>query len=191
MYRPDYNKKFKEVPQCGQSVCLHVCCAPCSAGVWERLSGFAVYPYYYNPNIDTIGEYYVRLLQFSKLGLSVRPQFYDHAEFMHAVRGLENEPEGGLRCRVCIAMRLRKTAEYAAARGFDYFCSTLSVSPHKNAAYINSVGEALAAEYGVAWLYNDFKKENGFARSVQVSRDKSLYRQDYCGCEFGRARIAK
>ena len=188
MNKTDYNKCMKEkaAAHAGAKLLLHVCCAPCSSSVLPRLSSFAVTPFYCNPNIDTKEEFDKRYAQFAKLG--VRPVCvpYDHEAFLACVRGLENEHEGGARCRKCIFMRLEETAKYAAAHGYDCFCSSLSVSPHKDAAFINEAGEALAKQYGVAFLPNDFKKENGYLESVRRSKEADLYRQNYCGCEFGK-----
>ena len=181
----DYNKLMKEIPKRGKLL-LHVCCAPCSSSVLPRLEGFDIVPYFYNPNIDTVAEYGKRAEQFIKLGASPVVEKYDHNEFLSAVRGLENAPEGGERCRKCIAMRLERAAVKAREEGAEWFCSTLSVSPHKDAEFINAVGETLEKKYGVKFLPNDFKKENGFLNSVRLSKQANLYRQNYCGCEFSR-----
>ncbi len=165
---------------------MHVCCAPCSCGVLPRLEGYEILPYFYNPNIDTRREYDLRAAQFAKLGVQPMIEIYRHGEFTAAVEGLENEPEGGARCRVCIAQRLERAAQKAKEVGADLFCSTLSVSPHKDADFINRTGQALAQKYGVPFLPNDFKKENGFLLSARVSKEKDIYRQDYCGCEFAK-----
>ena len=183
--KTDYNKLMKDIPARGKLL-LHVCCAPCSSSVLPRLEGFSVRPYFYNPNIDTLNEYDKRAAQFDKLGATPIVEKYDHGEFLSAVCGLENEPEGGSRCRACIAMRLEKAAAKAREEGADWFCSTLSVSPHKDAEYINCVGNELEKKYGVKFLPNDFKKENGFLESVRLSKKADLYRQNYCGCEFSR-----
>lgn len=181
---PDYNKLMKECAL-GGKLLLHVCCAPCSAGVLPRLGGFDILPYFYNPNINTSAEYFLRAEQFGKLGVEPIIEKYEHNEFLQVARGLESEPEGGARCRACIALRLERAAQKAAELKADLFCSTLSVSPHKDARFINETGEALAKKYGVPFLPNDFKKENGFLLSVQRSRECGVYRQNYCGCEFG------
>lgn len=181
----NYNELFNEYPHKG-TLLLHVCCAPCSCGVLPRLDGFKVIPYFYNPNIDTLDEYELRAEQFSKLGVEPIIEKYDHGEFLREIAGLESEPEGGERCKLCIAMRLRQTAVMAAKMKTDCFCSTLSVSPHKNAEYINEVGEALQKQYGVKFLPNDFKKQNGFLNSTKISKELGIYRQNYCGCEFAR-----
>ena len=185
MNKTDYNKLFKEYRR-GGTLLLHVCCAPCSAGLMPRLNGFNVVPYCYNPNIDTLTEYNLRASQYAKLGMTPIIEKYDHGEFLNAVKGLESEPEGGERCKVCIQMRLEKAAEKAAEIHADLFCSTLSVSPLKNAEFINAAGARLGEKYGVPFLPNDFKKDNGFLLSTQNSKSAGLYRQTYCGCEFGR-----
>ena len=181
----DYNKRMKEIPAKG-SLLLHACCAPCSSSVLPRLKGFNVIPYFYNPNIDTLEEYNRRAEQFIKLGVAPIVEEYDHDEFLSAVRGLEDLPEGGERCRKCIAMRLERAAIKAREEDAEWFCSTLSVSPHKDAEFINEVGFTLESKYGVKFLPNDFKKENGFLESVRLSKEADLYRQNYCGCEFSR-----
>lgn len=185
----DYNKQMQNVARQGQTLLLHICCAPCSAGVLPRLNGFRVVPYFYNPNIDSREEYELRAAQFGKLGIEPHICAYDPDEFLRAVRGLEEEKEGGARCKACIALRLEKTAQYAKQIGADLFCSTLSVSPHKDAAYINETGARLAQTYGVPFLPNDFKKENGFLLSTRVSKEKNLYRQSYCGCIFSKEKV--
>ena len=188
MNKTDYNKCMKEraAHAQGAKLLLHVCCAPCSSSVLPRLAGFTVTPFYCNPNIDTQEEFDKRYAQFVKLPATPVCVPYDHEAFLACVRGLEQEKEGGARCRMCIFMRLEEAAKYAAAHGYDYFCSSLSVSPHKDAAFINEAGEALAQKYGVAFLPNDFKKENGYLESVRLSRAADLYRQNYCGCEFSK-----
>lgn len=166
---------------------LHSCCGPCSSAVIERLSqSFALTVYYYNPNIYPESEYrrradeQARLLE--KLGVPMIEADYQPAEFEHI--GMGNEPEGGARCKVCYALRLEQSARYAKEQGFDWFCSTLSVSPHKNAVWLNELGQAIAKAYGLSWLPNDFKKKNGFLRSLQLSEEYGLYRQSWCGCRY-------
>lgn len=166
---------------------LHSCCGPCSSAVIERLSGaFALTVYYYNPNIYPESEYrrradeQARLLE--ALGVPMVEAEYDPAVF-EAI-GMGDQPEGGARCKACYALRLEQSARYAKEQGFDWFCSTLSVSPHKNAAWLNELGQALATQYGLSWLPNDFKKKNGFLRSLQLSEEYGLYRQSWCGCRY-------
>jgi predicted adenine nucleotide alpha hydrolase (AANH) superfamily ATPase len=179
---------------------LHSCCAPCSTYVLEYLAPhFAITVDYYNPNLDTAAEYAHRSQEQARLlgalpgcsdvALQVAP--YAPGEFYAAVRGLEHLPEGSARCYACYKLRLQHTAALAKELGFAYFCTTLSISPHKNAAWLNEIGRALAAQYGVAWLPSDFKKKNGFKRSTQLAADYDLYRQDYCGCVFSKREAAQ
>lgn len=171
---------------------LHACCGPCSSAVLEKLCRcFDITVLYYNPNTWPEAEYRRRGEELARFvaqahpeGVKVVEEEYVPADFYAAVKGLENEPERGGRCTVCYRLRMERAAQYAAAHGFDYFTTTLSISPHKDAARINAIGEALAAQYGVKLLYADFKKQNGYLRSLQLSEEYGLYRQDYCGCEF-------
>lgn len=174
---------------------LHCCCAPCSSYVLEYLSPhFSITAHYYNPNIDTPEEYAHRARELSRFvqemplpgAVDVLAEPYTPAEFYAAVKGLEDIPEGGRRCYECYRLRLRRAAQAAAADGYDYFTTTLSISPHKNAVWLGELGEAFAAEYGVRWLPSDFKKKNGFKRSTELAARYGLYRQDYCGCVFSR-----
>ena len=171
---------------------LQSCCGPCSSYVLEYLTRFfAVTLLYYNPNIQPEAEYQKRLATQMQLlehfpDVALLPCGYDGADYDEAVRGLESEREGGARCAVCFRLRLEMTARLAAKGGFDYFCTTLTVSPHKNAEVINGIGEELAAQYGVGWLPSDFKKRDGYKRSLELSREYGLYRQSYCGCLFSK-----
>ena len=174
-------------------VLLHSCCAPCSSAVLETLTAhFAVTVFFYNPNIYPRWEYEKRLdyqrLLLEKMpccaGVELLCDPYEETRFLAAARGLEQEREGGQRCRACFALRLGETARLAKEKGFDYFCSTRTVSPHKNAEIINSIGQALGAEYGLPWLPSDFKKREGYKRSIELSRLYGLYRQTFCGCAF-------
>lgn len=174
---------------------LQSCCGPCSSYVLEYLTQhFRVTVLYYNPNIQPREEYDKRLhwqreliAQLSTLeAVDILECEYDGARYTEAVRGLEREPEGGARCTVCFRLRLEETARLAKAHGYDYFCTTLTVSPHKDAERINAIGAALAARYGVAWLPSDFKKREGYKRSIELSKQYGLYRQDYCGCLFSK-----
>ena len=171
---------------------LHACCGPCSSAVLEQLSQyFDITILYYNPNIWPAEEYHRReeelerfVAQAHPLGVTVVEDCYDPQEFYDAARGLEDEPERGARCTACYRLRMRRAAQYAAEHGFDWFTTTLSISPHKDAARINQIGQELAAECGVPHLPSDFKKKNGYLRSLQLSAEYGLYRQDYCGCVF-------
>lgn len=169
---------------------LHSCCGPCSSRCIETLKKyFSVTVLFYNPNITDAAEYEKRKseqIRFLKETgwASFLDCLYDPQEFFSAAKGLEGEPEGGARCYACYKLRLDFTARIAREQDFDYFCSTLSVSPHKNSAWLNAIGEELQEKYGVAWLYSDFKKQNGYLRSVQLANEYGLYRQNYCGCIF-------
>lgn len=167
---------------------LHCCCAPCSSACIERLKdSFDVTVFFYNPNIED-GEYERRKAELIRLAketgwADVLDCGHDEREFYNAVKGLEDCPEGGKRCEKCFYLRLAATAEAAEKNGFDYFTTTLTLSPLKNAEMINSIGEALGGE---KWLYCDFKKNDGYLRSLQLSKQYGLYRQNYCGCVFSR-----
>ncbi|MCM1165428.1 MAG: epoxyqueuosine reductase QueH [Lachnospiraceae bacterium] len=174
---------------------LHSCCAPCSSYCLEYLSRyFSITVLYYNPNIYPGEEFAKRAEEQRRLiaempvenpvGLVVDE--YEPREFFDAVRGLEDCPEGGERCFACYRLRLERAAKYAAEHGFDYFCSTLSISPLKNAQKLNEIGGELSGIYGTGWLPNDFKKKGGYLRSIELSREYGLYRQDYCGCVFSK-----
>lgn len=171
---------------------LHACCAPCSSSVLELLEQhFALAVCYDNPNIWPEAEYRRRLEELRRfLEVSGRQSIpliaaeYRPETFYEAVRGLEAEPERGGRCTVCYRLRMERAAAWAAANGYEWFCTTLSLSPHKDAERINAIGEELAARYGVRHLPGEFKKRDGYKRSLELSREYGLYRQDYCGCEF-------
>lgn len=171
---------------------LHSCCGPCSSYVLEYLTRyFEVCLSYYNPNIQPREEYELRLENQLKVleripGVTLAPCGYDGGAYDEAVRGLENEPEGGARCTECFALRLDFAARVAKRLGCDYFATTLTVSPHKDAQRINAIGEALAGKYGVKWLPADFKKRDGYKRSIELSREFGLYRQNYCGCLYSK-----
>ena len=186
------DKYTDEAVKSAKNLLLHVCCAPCACGVLPRVISARPTLYFYNPNIDTIEEFDKRLREVEKLAayydlpLIVEP--YDHAGFLSAVKGEEAAPEGGSRCVKCIALRIRKTAEKAKEGGFTEFCTTLSVSPHKSAPFINELGLKGEETTGVKWIPSDFKKRNGFYESTVKSREMGLYRQVYCGCEFAKER---
>ena len=172
---------------------LHSCCAPCSSHCLSELSPqIGVTVLYYNPNLDCAGEYEKRkreqLRFLRETGLAdFLDCDYAPEEYLFSVRGLEEEKEGGARCAVCFRLRLERTAREAKARGFDYFATTLTVSPLKNAKLINTIGFAVAEEVGVKYLPSDFKKRGGYLHSVRLSEKYGLYRQDYCGCAFSKA----
>ncbi len=171
---------------------LQSCCGPCSSYVLEYLTQyFDVTLLYYNPNIQPEEEYEKRLFYQREVLKHIPAKLmacdYDGAAFEAAVRGAEEEPEGGERCTRCFRLRLEETAKRAAAGGFSWFCSTLTVSPHKDAARINRIGAALGERYGVKWLPSDFKKRDGYLRSIRLSEEYGLYRQDWCGCRYARS----
>ena len=177
----------------GERLLLHSCCGPCSSYVLDVLTKhFDVTLLYYNPNIYPSEEYQKRLAEQLRLldempfekSVSYMACEYDEGEFLKAAKGLESEREGGVRCEKCFRLRLNKTAFEAQKNGFDYFTTTLSVSPHKNAQMLNEIGKELEKEYGVKYLYADFKKKDGYKKSVKLSEEYNLYRQDYCGCRF-------
>lgn len=170
---------------------LHACCGVCSSSVLERLCPFfKVTVLYYNPNIYPESEYVKRLDTqkeiINKMGLNVDVLTlpYDENEFLNVAKGFEDEKEGGVRCSKCFWLRLEKTAIMAKEKGFDYFCTTLSVSPYKNSLILNQIGEVLEKKYGVKYLYSDFKKKEGYKRSNFLSYKYHLYRQHYCGCRY-------
>jgi len=172
---------------------LHSCCAPCSSYVLEYLSAFfRITVFYYNPNIYPAEEYGKRVEEqknlIEKLPSVYPIKFvegvYDKERFYEMAKGLEQVPEGGERCFRCYELRLRETARLAAERGFDYFTTTLTIRPLKNAAKLNEIGGLLGEEYQTVWLPSDFKKKNGYKRSIELSKEYNLYRQDYCGCVF-------
>ena len=176
---------------------LHSCCAPCSSHCLSELSPqIGVTVLYYNPNLDCAEEYEKRkreqLRFLRETGLAdFLDCDYAPEDYLFSVRGLEEEKEGGARCAVCFRLRLERTAREAKARGFDYFATTLTVSPLKNAKLINTIGFAVAEEVGVKYLPSDFKKRGGYLHSVRLSEEYGLYRQDYCGCAFSKAEREK
>lgn len=180
-------------------VLLHACCGPCSTSCIERLApDYAVTAYYYNPNITDREEYYLRrdtLMQFIRaFNEDHKDEFvigyiegaYEPQKYIEKAEPLRDEPEGGRRCDVCFAMRLAETARMAAELDMDYFTTTMSVSPHKNYDKIRTLGMSLQQQTGVKFLDVDFKKKNGFGRSVELSKQYGLYRQNFCGCEYAR-----
>ena len=178
-----------------RSLLLHVCCAPCSRYVLEYLNQyFDITVFFYNPNIDSDTEYRyraneeIRLIE--EMGLSDTVAYtegeYSPDDFYSAVRGHEELPEGGARCVKCFELRLEESAKRAQSGGFDYFTTTLSISPLKNSALLNAIGKKMSEKYGVSYLYSDFKKKNGYKRSVELYHEHNLYRQNYCGCSFSK-----
>lgn len=174
---------------------LHSCCAPCSSYVIEYLSNyFHITVIYYNPNISPVSEYEKRKKEQIRLISSIPTLYkvnfidcsYDNDLYEQAICGLENEPERGSRCSVCFKLRLEKTATEAIKGNFDYFGTTLTVSPYKNAIIINEIGKELESKYGITFLEADFKKRNGYKRSIELSSIYGLYRQNYCGCKYSK-----
>ena len=187
----DIIKNIKGTPK----VLLHSCCAPCSSQVLARLSDyFLVTVLYYNPNIEPFSEYEKRkeeqkrfINSFpSKNQISFLDCDYENEKFKIMVKGLENIPEGGERCHKCYTLRMEKTAALAKENNFDYFCTTLSVSPFKNSRVLNEIGNILEKKYDIKYLYSDFKKEDGYKKSIEYSKKYNLYRQNYCGCIYSK-----
>lgn len=182
-----------------KTLLLHACCGPCSSACLERLyPDYDITVFYYNPNITDEGEYRMREEELKHFlqrwqpegkptGIAAISGRYDPREYYTCVKGLEQEPEGGARCRACFLLRLEETAKQAAALGFDAFDTTLSVSPYKNSKLLAEIGQSLAETYGVAYLAGNYKKQDGYRRSIELSKEYGLYRQDYCGCEFSKA----
>lgn len=177
------------------SLLLHSCCAPCSSYVLKYLTQyFHITLFYYNPNISYEEEYQKRIVEQKRLIESLpvkypicfRQGIYEPERFYKLAKGLETCPEGGERCFLCYALRLEETAKLAKAEGFDYFTTTLSISPHKNAAKLNEIGERLSVKHNTPYLCADFKKKNGYKRSIELSKEYQLYRQDYCGCIYSK-----
>lgn len=194
-YQKELEKELQKLEKEDQipRLLLHSCCAPCSSYVLEYLSDFfEITVFYYNPNIYPDSEYTKRVEEQQTLIGDMTFQYpvsfiegnYDTVKFYEMAKGLEKVKEGGERCFRCYELRLRETAKLAAKQGFDYFTTTLSISPMKNAQKLNEIGAQLAGKYGVPYLFSDFKKKNGYKRSIELSGEYGLYRQDYCGCVF-------
>lgn len=195
-YQKELEKELGKLNGNKKSLLLHACCAPCSSYVLEYLSAyFNITLFYYNPNISPQEEYTFRAAEACRLAGEMLPDNkikflegpYNPADFYNAVKGLESEPEGGKRCEKCFNLRLNKTAEICREQGFDYFTTTLTISPLKNAELLNASGMHAAEKYGVTWLPCDFKKRGGYKRSVELSKQYNLYRQNYCGCIFSKS----
>ena len=183
-----------------KTLLLHACCAPCSSYVLEYLSKyFDITLFFYNPNIYPEEEFRFREDELRRLigemplpsSVNIISGRYAPSEFFDIARGYEELPEGDERCCRCYALRLEESARAAKEGGFDYFCTTLSISPYKNAEWLNSIGKEMSEKYGVGYLFSDFKKKNGYKRSCQLSEQYSLYRQDYCGCVFSKREAEK
>jgi len=196
MQKVNYNLKMKQQisnlngkPR----LLLHVCCAPCSSAVIDKLKEFFdITLYYFNPNTYPESEYNLRADQFAKLtNLPVITCEYNHSDFLNVIKGFEQDVEGGNRCQKCISLRMDKSFDYASNNNFDYVTTSLSISPHKDVEFINTCGEFLQNKYNIIYLYADFKKENGYLNSINLSKQYNLYRQDYCGCEFSMNKTIK
>lgn len=201
MNKIDYNKlmndeikTFTKKP----TLLLHSCCAPCSSSVLERLKQhFDITIFFYNPNIDSTEEFSKRQDEEIRLinclnnedpnkTIKIITTNHNSKEYYKTVLGLENEIEGGKRCEKCFWLRLSKTAKLAKEKNFDYFSTTLTVSPHKNSQKLNEIGLEISSIYGIKFLVSDFKKQDGYKRSIELSKEYNLYRQDYCGCKFSK-----
>lgn len=200
-YQKELDKILEKLPKAEtpQRLFLHSCCAPCSSYVLEYLSQyFQITVFYYNPNITASAEYLKRVEEQKRLieifngqgnrfPIAVMEGDYEPEAFLDMSKGLEDCPEGGERCFQCYSLRLAETAKRAKEQGADYFATTLTISPLKNAQKLNELGEKFATQYQIAWLPSDFKKKNGYKRSIELSAEYDLYRQDYCGCAFSKA----
>lgn len=189
------DEKLAQLKASGEkpALLLHACCAPCSSHTLLFLCDyFRITLYFFNPNIAPESEYIyrkeelIRLVKELGLDVEIISEDYDSSPFYELAKGLEDLPERGERCRKCIGYRLRKTAETAKKLGCDYFTTTLTISPHKDCEFINQYGGQLAEELGIAYLFSDFKKHDGYKHSIQLSKEYNLYRQDYCGCVYSR-----
>ncbi len=176
---------------------LHSCCGPCSTAVITFLNNyFNITIYYYNPNIEPLNEYLkrkeeqIRFIkeynQKNKANIKFLDCDYDNSSFKHIAKGLEQEKEGGARCHKCYYLRLLNTAQKAQEKNFEYFGTTLTVSPYKNSSVINLIGEKIANNLNIKYIYGDFKKNDGYKKSITLSKEYNLYRQDYCGCLYGK-----
>ena len=193
-YDFEMEEQIKNIEE-GTKLLLHACCAPCSSAVLERLGDFfEISIFYYNPNITEEEEYQKRILEVKKFISCIHPKYKisviegnsEPEIFFNMAKGLEHEPERGKRCYKCYELRLEETARVAEVLGFNYFCTTLTLSPHKNSNWINEIGETLNRKYNTNYLYSDFKKKNGYKRSIELSKQYHLYRQDYCGCIYSK-----
>lgn len=179
----------------GSTLLLHACCAPCSSACLERLSNFfKITIIYYNPNITEEKEYLKRLEELKNFIQKIKVKYpiniidtrYDPKEFFEISKGLEKEKERGKRCYKCYELRLEETVKVAKENNFDFFATTLTLSPYKKTDWINEIGENLSNKYQTSYLYSDFKKKNGYKRSIELSKEYNLYRQDYCGCIYSK-----
>ena len=196
----DFNKEMEliiEKLQTKPKLLLHSCCAPCSSHCLLLLAPyFEITVFYYNPNISPLSEYDKRVIEQKRFIDEINQEFgynilyvdspYDNTPFYDTIKGQENLKEGQARCYNCYHLRLEETARFAKENQFDYFCTTLSVSPYKNSTWINEIGKELEKQYNISFLPSDFKKKEGYKHSISLSKQYNLYRQHYCGCEFSR-----
>ncbi len=198
-YQKELDKILSEIKESDRlpKLLVHSCCAPCSSYVLEYLNPyFKITVLYYNPNISPVEEYEKRKAEQIRLinegdwknPIKIMDCDYEGDKYTAAVKGLENEPEGGARCRVCFGLRLDEAARLARANDFDYFVTTLSISPLKNARLLNEIGNKLGEKYGIKYLPSDFKKREGYKQSIELSRRYNLYRQNFCGCKYSKSK---
>ena len=202
-YQKEMEKIISRLQGEKKSLLLHSCCAPCSSAVLEKLQEiFDITVFFYNPNISDMEEYEKRVEEQKRLIQAFnekKPMFpikmmegeYKLEEFFTMAKGMEKCPEGGQRCFGCFRLRLDQAAKITRAGNYDYFTTTLSISPLKNAVKLNEIGEELAAQYRITWLPSDFKKKEGYKRSIELSKEYDLYRQNYCGCAYSKAESLK
>lgn len=201
-YQQQLEKILADPSTDGKTLFLHTCCAPCSSYVLEYLAQyFRITVFYYNPNISISEEYDKRVIEQKRLidaynqekkgkyPIAFVEGDYEPERYLAAVKGHEDDPEGGDRCRICFALRLKEACHMAAEGGFDYVTTSLTISPLKNAQALNEIGQRCAADAGVNFLPSDFKKKNGYKRSIELSKEYDLYRQNYCGCVFSQNEV--
>lgn len=198
-YQIELDKTLESIKGTKPKLLLHVCCAPCSSYVLTYLSDyFDITVLYYNPNISPIDEYNKRLneekrliKELNKNNIHIMECEYDNESFENIAKGLEDAKEGGIRCHKCYTLRMEKTAEIAKEKNFDYFTTTLTISPLKNSQVLNKIGHDLEEKYNVKYLYSDFKKKEGYKTSIILSKKYNLYRQNYCGCEYSKPKVTE
>ncbi|MFI3307516.1 MAG: epoxyqueuosine reductase QueH [Mycoplasmatota bacterium] len=192
MNNVNYNlKMFEIINQLSskKNLLLHVCCAPCSTVVVKQLlEYFNITIYFYNPNIDVLEEYNKRFNELLKIydNLTIINEVYDNDNFLDYIKDYSHLDEGSNRCYLCYKKRLEQTAKYANEKNFEFFTTTLSISPYKNSKWINEIGYELEKKYKISYLCADFKKNNGYKKSIELSKENNLYRQDYCGCKYSK-----
>ena len=198
-YQLELEKELKKIKDTKPKLLLHVCCAPCSSYVLTYLSDyFDITVLYYNPNISPIEEYQKRLneekrliKELNKENIHIMECKYDNETFNEIAKGLEDAPEGGIRCYKCYTLRIEETARIAKEKNFDYFTTTLTISPLKNSQVLNKIGRELEEKYNVKYLYSDFKKKEGYKTSIILSKKYNLYRQNYCGCKYSKPKVTE